>query len=187
MKIFAIGESAVRPRILLIDFEKSVAQALSDCGYKVYLGSSGFEDGLFNIPIESYRVDIVVYRVAYKFQPPGPDETVELYSMTNETSTYDVGKGKTGIIRYKVPSLAPSTKCDFDRDLTALRKSILYKGGSILVFIGKRRIQEDETIMQRLLDTKTYSVYKAGGPEKEYELLFHYDFLFKKSVIISKI
>ena len=99
MKIFTLGETAVRPRILLIDFGKSDAQALRDCGYKVYLGSSGFEDGLFNIPIEPYRIDIVVYRVAYKFELPGPDETVELYSMTNKRITYEVGEEKKGTIQ----------------------------------------------------------------------------------------
>ena len=175
MKIFNLRESAVRPRILLIDFGKSDAQALRECGYKVYIGSSGFEDGLFNIPIEPYRIDIVIYRVAYEPKLTEIDETTELYSLTNGRYTYKVGEDETRTIKYKFPSLAPSSQCNFDRDLVALRNSVLSKGGSILIFIGNRRIREDESIMQTLLDIKNYSVYRAGGPEKEYELFFSRD------------
>lgn len=175
MKIFTIGESAVRPRILLIDFEKSDAQALRDCGYKVYMGSSGLKDGSFNIPIEPYRIDIVIYRVAYEAKIPEPNETLELYSMVEVRRDYKLRDDKSGQIHYKVPSLAPASKCNFGNDILTLRDEVLSKGGSILVFIGNRRIEEDEIIMRRLVSAKNYSIYKTGGPEKEYELSFACD------------
>jgi hypothetical protein len=175
MKIFALGESAARPRILLIDLEKNDAQALRDCGYKVYEGSSGLKDGLFNIPIEPHRMDIVIYRLGYKREMPGPDETIELYSMTDDKYMYRLGEGKTGTIKFKYPTVAPSSHSNFGEDLVTLRDNVLSKGGSILIFVGNLRTVQDQTIMQALLSTHAFCVYRAGGQEKEYELSFSCD------------
>jgi hypothetical protein len=175
MKIFSLGEEAIRPRILMIDFEKADAQALRDCGYKVYLGSSGFEDGVFNIPIEPYRIDIVIYRVAYNKRLPKPDEEMALWSaVDSKIITYKVGDEKEGRIWYRYPELAPVTRLGY-RNFYNLSQDVLAKGGSILIFLGNIRIEEDETLMKSLLMTTEESIYRSGGLEGEYELFFNYD------------
>ena len=186
MKILDLREDAVRPRILLIDFEKADAQVLRDCGYKVYTGSTGFKDGLFNIPIEPHRVDIIIYRVAYETKIPKPAEEIKLHSMTSYCGLEyegNEGQDKPRKVWYTYPELSPTTECDFSlQSISSLRDKVLSKGGSILVFLGNTRIQEDETLMRVLLlqqeriislEVKIeMCVYRSGGPEKEYEMSF---------------
>ncbi|TBR18182.1 hypothetical protein EPO66_01640, partial [bacterium] len=175
MKIFSLGEEAIRPRILMIDFKNEDAQALRDCGYKVYLGNSGFENGVLNIPIEPHRVDIVIYRAAYNVRVPKPGEVINLFSITNyKSQTYTFQGEKEGKVLYSYPELASNSRLKYD-NFYILTRNVLDKGGSILVFLGDIRIQEDEKLMRALLMTEEGSVYRSGGLEKEYELSFNCD------------
>ena len=86
MKIFSLDKEAIRPRILLLDFEKSDAQSLRDCGYKVHLGSTGLKGDLLNIPtIEPHQIDIAIYRLSYETPIPKPKEKIRLESFCAPT------------------------------------------------------------------------------------------------------
>ncbi len=177
MKILNLVKEAIRPRILLIDFDKTDAQSLRDCGYKVYLGSSGIKDGVFNIPIELHRVDIVVYRASYENKYPKPGKTIKLYSITDYAAYSYKGKKtwkKEGKIWYTHPEIAASSRCNYSA-IASLREKVLLKGGSLIVFKGHTRINSDEKLIKDLLDVTHNTIYRSGGEEKEYELHFKCD------------
>ena len=167
MKLLDLGKDVDRPRILLLDFDKSDAQVLRDAGSKVYSGTTGIIDGVLNIPVEPHRVDIVVYRCSY---PPlgkiKDDETIRLWSFAQ-----NINYGRAIIY---TPSIANTSQCDLSQ-LLDLGGSVLAKGGFSLVFIGNRRIREDNILLKRLLSVAKDAPLdiKDGGQEGQYDLRFN--------------
>lgn len=172
MKIFDLEKQAIRPRVLLLDFEKTDAQLLKDLGYKVHLGSSGFNSGTFSIPIDLHRIDILIYRMSYTRQLPKPGQEITLYSITKGiTHIYRIGEKESGKVHYKFPLISPYSKGDY-WNMELLRDNILKKGGSVIVFLGSNRIDEDEKLMKDLFAISNSPVTIKGDSNNEYDLDF---------------
>jgi hypothetical protein len=166
MKINILGEEVVRPRILLLDFDESDVQALTDLGYKVCSGRTGLKsDGLF-LPMEHYRFDMVFYRCSY--QRINENKIPEGEKVQLGSFCLHEGSGK---VWYTFPRTDPSSKGG-RAELELLRQSVLDKGGALICFLGDRRIKPDFYLTKKFLNLNenVTVISKDGGSEKEYEL-----------------
>ncbi|MFH1411417.1 MAG: hypothetical protein ABIG55_02090 [Candidatus Omnitrophota bacterium] len=169
MKIFNI-EKTIRPRILLIDFSPTEAQTLRDYGYKVHLGATGLNGDLLNIPTDPHRVDIVAYRSCYNMPtvPSDAEESVRI----NSFCEYKKYSYKSHGLICGFPKRNSDSCCGLE-GLYSLGTEVLKKNGTVLVFMGETRIEEDDLLVKKLLDIKGGKItYTQGDTDEEYDLFF---------------
>lgn len=169
-------EAVNKPRILLLDFSKAEAQSLRECGYQVYEGSSGFDGGEFNIPVEIYRIDIVLYKMDYSLPKPKPGQTIKLHSIVTHKSLAFKGesyKENPASVWFTEPPTAKTSYYGFS-SLSDLTQKVIEKGGSVFAFLGDLRIDEDVVLLKTLIElpTTARTVFKKGNDDGEFEVSF---------------